>query len=330
MRFALFMLAMAALSFSSSCLDFENATDIVLYEQGPVIFAVLGLTTIVIAIAYMAGQFMSNPNYIVFAKDEAYHLGFSVVLLVAIGGILVTSCFVTQFFYGSLFENIEGIDEGCYFEGAGANDVADCYIDIAKADAKSISELYIERYIGELMDSTFAISIQFPLVDTYTSTAGAYRRIISNQYDIILNSFLVPALLSINMQKLALSFINENVVRWILPSAFFLRIFIPTRSLGNIFIAVVLGLYVIVPFMYVFNFAMYDALFDDCENYETAVYDNVVGGCNFNVVGQSIGNPLGFWGVARLIPQAFFLPNLTIALLVAFLGAANKALRTIG
>lgn len=327
MKLIYFFLAFFSTAFAASCLDFENATQIVLTEQGTAIFAVLGLTTMIIAIAYMAGQFMSNANYIVFAKDEAYHLGFSVILLAAIGGVLVSSCIFSDFFYTSLFTNIEGVDEGCYFEGSSVNDVADCYIDIAKADAKSISEGYIEKYINELMDSTFSFSINFPLVDAYTSTAGAFRRIVSNQYDIVLNSFLVPALMSISMQKLALSFINENVVRWILPTAFFLRIFIPTRSLGNILIALVIGLYEVVPFMYVFNFTMYDALLDDCAAYRDVVFDNAVDGYSEQ---NACDNPLGFWRVARLIPQAFFLPNLTIALLVAFLGAANKALRVIG
>jgi len=138
---------------------------------------------------------------------------------------------------------------------------------------------------------------------------------------------LIPALMSISMQKLALDFINENVLRWILPVAFLLRVFIPTRSMGNVLIALVLGLYVIVPFMYVFNFAMNDAVSGDCHLFSDAVCDYVVdsGDC-----ANTCGNPDGFWNVGRLIPQAFFLPNLTIAILVTFMTSINKALRVIG
>ena len=310
---------------STSCLG--NATDIVLTEQGTNIAYVIIITVILIAFAYMAGQFLGNANYIVFAKDEIYHLAFSAVLLAGIGGILVFSCYTFDFFYVSLFQELGELESGCYAPGSGINHVSSCYIRAAESDAKSMSEAYIKNYLNYLMDSTFSYSIQMPLVDTYTSTAGAYKRVISNQYDIVLNSFLVPALMSISMQKLLLDFINENLIRWILPSAFFLRIFIPTRSLGNILIAIVIGLYVIVPFMYVFNWAMYDAVFNDCISYQEAVCDNVVDGYN---CGNACNNPEGFWNVARLVPQAFFLPNLTIALLVAFLTAANKALRAIG
>ncbi|MBN1170415.1 hypothetical protein JXA56_05290 [Candidatus Micrarchaeota archaeon] len=327
MRKLLFILILVSASMAQSCLDFEDATSVVLEEQGTNIILVMIITVIIIAITFMAGQFIGNPGYTVFAKDEAYHLGFSVILLVTIGGVLVTSCYIMDFFYISLFENLGELPSGCYMQGSGINSVSSCYIRVAESDAKSLSESYIKNYLNYMMDSTFSYSIQLPLVDSYTATAGAYKRIISSQYDIVLNSFLVPALMSISMQKLALDFINENLVRWILPTAFFLRIFIPTRSIGNILIAVVVALYVVVPFMYVFNFAMYDAVFDDCHRYQDAVCDNVVDSYSCD---NSCNNPEGFWRVARLVPQAFFLPNLTIALVVAFLTAANKALRTIG
>jgi hypothetical protein len=168
-------------------------------------------------------------------------------------------------------------------------------------------------------------------MNSYTSTADSYKRIVSNQYDIILNSLLMPALLSIGMQKLGLDFIKENVVTWFLPTAFFLRIFVPTRQMGNMLIALSLGLYVIVPFLYVFNFAMYDALLnkDDCKEFHTAVCDFVADGghCTVNSV---CNNETGFWAIARLVPQAFFLPNLTIAILITFLAAINKALKVMG
>jgi hypothetical protein len=207
--------------------------------------------------------------------------------------------------------------------------VATCYIGMVKADGQAISENYINEYVGKMMDSTFSWSLQLPLVTSYTSTAGAYKRIVSNQYDTILNSFLVPALMSIGMQKIALDFINENMVNWVLPSAFVLRFFIPTRHMGNLLIALVVGVYVLVPFMYVFGFAMYDALLTtgDCDSFKAAVYDfHVDGGSDV----ATCGNPNSFWHVARLIPQAFFLPNLTIVVLITFLTAMHKALTVIG
>jgi hypothetical protein len=190
------------------------------------------------------------------------------------------------------------------------------------------------------MDSTFSWSIQLPLVDSYTITGAAYKRIISNQYDMILNSFLIPALVSISMQKLLLNFINEDAIRWILPIAFLLRIFIPTRQMGNILIALSLGLYVIVPFMYVFTLSMYDASINMCNtsgsySYANAVCDSPIDSYSCPVTNavteaQVCSNTDGFWNVASLVPQAFFLPNLTLVVLITFFGSVNKALKVIG
>jgi len=329
MRLALFLLFVFGLSFQASCLDFVDAPEVVLAEQGTNIVLVFMLTAIIIASAYMIGRTINKVDYVVFAKDEAYHLGFSLLALLGIGGVLVFSCYAMDMFYESLFENLSSeLSEGCYDSpGQGMNVVSSCYMNKMKKFSSGLSESYIDHYIEELMESTFTYNIQIPLLTSYSSTAGAYRKVVSNQYDIINNSFLIPALMSISMQKLMLDFINENVLRWILPVAFLLRVFIPTRSMGNVLIALVIGLYVIVPFMYVFNFAMNDAVAGDCNLFADAVCDYVVDSYD---CANTCANAEGFWNVGRLIPQAFFLPNLTIAILVTFMTSINKALRVIG
>jgi hypothetical protein len=330
MRALFFLLLMAGIGFSTlSCIG--NATEIVLTGQGVNIGIVLMLTIIVIAAAYMAGSVLTNANYIVFAKDELYHLGFSVVLLAGFSGVLLFSCSVMDMFFVSLFDNLGTLPSGCYSTGSSMQGAATCYINKVRNDATRISEHYIQNYLDKLMDSTFSWSLQIPLLNTYTSTAGAYKRVQSNQYDMILNSFIIPALMSVSMQKIMLDLISENVITWVLPAAFLLRVFIPTRQMGNILIALSLGLYIIVPFMYVFNFAMYDVVNtkDDCLQFSDAICDFTVdSGCGDP--DQTCDNPNGFWQVGRLIPIAFFLPNLTIAILITFLGSIHKALRVIG
>ncbi len=329
-RVAVFLLLLFGVIFPTfSCIS--NATDVVLSEQGTLIWVVIMLTVVVIACAYVAGSVLTNANYTVFAKDELYHLGFSVAILVGFSSLVLLSCNVADLFYTSFFHNIEGSLQGDCFNENSMQATASCYMGLVKGDATSLSKSYIKNYLDKLMDSTFAWSIQLPLVNSYTSTAGAYKRIISNQYDLILNSFLVPALMSVSMQKIVLDFIRENIIQWILPAAFVLRVFIPTRQMGNILIALALGLYILVPFMYVFNFAMYDASnsSEDCQNMKDAVCDNAVDG-SCSSPAQACSNPNSFWNVGRLIPVAFFLPNLTIVILITFLSCMHKALRVIG
>ena len=51
---------------------------------------------------------------------------------------------------------------------------------------------------------------------------------------------------------------------------------------------------------------------------------------NCSAPSSACGNPYGFWFVAKLIPQAFFLPNLTIAIIIVFVSSIDKALRAMG
>ncbi len=327
------LLAVAAIHAGGSCTT--DATGVVLSGEGTNILLAMMLVVMLIAAAYIAGTALSNANYIVFAKDEAYHLGFSLLMLVAFSGTILLSCNVGDMFYSAVFHNLGTLPAGCYSPSNGMNDTAICYANKVQGDAQRMAESYIKNNIKMIMDSTWSYSIQWPLMNTYTSSAGAYKKIIANQYDMILNSFIIPALVSVSMQKLLLDFVTTSVIQWILPAAFLLRVFIPTRQMGDILIALAIGLYVLVPFMYVFSFAMYDAVGTsaDCEKFAQAVCDPVLDHYDCGDAASAKAtcqNPDSFWNVARLLPVAFFLPNLTIAVLVTFLGAVHKGLKVIG
>lgn len=313
---AVFLFLFVSLA-SAQCV--ENTTSIILQEQGGNIGIVLMLTVVIIAIAYMAGSVTGKPEMLIFSKDELFHLFFSIILLLSFSGLMAFSCQITQFFFTSTFENLDNVQ--CYADGAGLSTVSTCYLDQMENTAKQMSTEYIRQNIKKTMDSAFLLAIPIPLTNTLSMVAGSYRRVHAQQYDMLLNSFALPALLSISMQKILLDFINENVITWILPIAFLLRVFIPTRQMGNILIALAVGLYLIIPLFYTFNLAMYDSVLNECSTFSAAIEDRVLGSCN---------DPYSFWAVAKLVPQAVFLPNLTIALFITFMAAVNKALKVIG
>jgi len=314
---------------TTNCIN--NSTYGIFVEQGELIITVIIFTIVIIAVAYMAGSVFSNTSWVVFAKDEIYHLGFSILFLMAFSGILVGTCFTMQGLYQVLEENLETTFTPLSCSGSDLTDVAYCYIEKVSADATELSETYIQQQIAEMMDSSYAWSFAMPLVNSYTLTGEAYKRIRSNQYDMIASTILVPVIVSINMQKLMLGFINENIIQWILPIAFLLRIFIPTRQIGDLLIALCIGVYVIIPFMYVFELTSYDTITtSDCSQFEDAVCDRVVDGNCPGVSGYVCENSFGFWQVGRLLPFAFFFPNLTIVIFIAFMSAVHKGLRAIG
>jgi hypothetical protein len=328
-RLLLFLLLVSS-AFALDCI--ENATAWILQEQGLLIVAVLILTTLIIAISYVVGSFTGNVNFTVFAKDELYHLGFSVVLLLFFGTILLFSCDAIEMFYNTIFDEIgpETTPSLCYSSTATMGDVSLCYMQNLKSKSSRLAETYIDEYIGQLMYSTWTFSLSLPLMNSYSVSAGAYKRIWSAQYDTVLNMFILPALISINIQEMMLTLVVVEFVKWLFPIAFLLRIFIPTRQMGNMLIALGMGLHLVVPFFYVFNLAMYDILFQDCTVFPYVAPDGDVEYITNDFVFGPCGDPGSFWQVASLIPQAFFLPNLTIALVVAFMVSVNKALRVIG
>jgi hypothetical protein len=318
MRKLLFLLLLfAAISFPASCI--QNATNVIFSEQGTNIVLVIVIVGMVIALAYMIGSLTSNPRFTVFAKDELYHLGISILLLASFSVIIGSSCSIMGFFYSSTFEKLNVTS--CYNPGEDLNTVSNCYIKMVKSDAEFTAQRFLKEYINNQMYSTLSITIQVPFINAQTVSAEAYRKVYSQQYDLVLNSFIIPALLSLNIQKIILEFVSKNVISWILPIAFLFRVFIPTRQMGNFLIALSIGLYIFLPFLYTFNLAMYDISSQDCSKFKLATDDVVFGdGCS----------TYGFWNVGRFLPQAFFLPNLSIALFITFMSAVNKALRVIG
>lgn len=339
----------------SSALECEGEElSVLIGDQGGNIGAVLMLTAVVTAIAYMLGKVTGNPRFIIFSKDEIYHLAFSVLLLVGFSGLLVLSCNTMDFFFmNTLGELAEEGDLRCYSDFTTIDTISQCYLNSAASRGESISEYYIQQYVDNIMWSTLSMSIALPLFDAYTAVVASYKRVVSNQYDTILNTFLIPAVASLRMQQLLLGFINHNIIAWVMPSAFLLRMFIPTRSMGNVLIALAIGVYILVPYLYTFNLAMVDVALttEDCYREVNATFlgeplhiydavcDSVVDGyacwdyADDDIVEdreRACTNNYGFWMVAWLVPQAFLLPNLTIALIVTFIGSVARALRVIG
>lgn len=335
-----FMLVLFSLSFSQNCPPptddcVSNITNIILCEQGGNIILAFMLMTMLVSSAYIIGRFLGDARFITWSKDELYHLLFSAVLLIIFGGILSFSCIMMDSFFTLSMESMDG-DYTCYQPGQPISQVSSCYLSLMKSRSERVAQHHINEYIENNLEATFTGSVSLPLLDTYTLTAGAFRIIHARQHDFIVNTFLVPAILSISMQKIFLDLITENVLVWVVPSAFILRILSPTRQFGNILFVLSIGLYVLVPFMFTFNLAMYDMVSDECTASPPAGPSIAEATCDLVFDGECsepsvvCENPYSLWFIAKIIPQAFFLPNLVIAVVITFVTAGEKALRVIG
>lgn len=325
---AFLLLLLSAISSASplaACAN--NLSDVVRSEAGQYIGVAIALTIMIIVLAFMISTATNNANLSVFYKDELYHLFFSVVVLLGFSSIFYFSCASFSYFMDSTFTPAfasAGVANICYSGLESPQTVATCYFTHLETQVRAFVTQALRSSINNEMDSTMVISFTNPVSGGVYLPFSAYKKTYSMQFEMLANTFAMPALVSISMQKILLGF-SSDLVKWLLPIAFFLRILLPTRQMGNMLIALSLALYIIIPVFYAINGAMDQIVFNDCHSYDAAypglIKDAVMGDCD---------SATSFWLVARALPQAFFLPNLTLALVVTFLSGISKALKVIG
>ncbi len=329
------LILLISCSFAVSCV--QNAGQKVMDGAGPIIIVAAFLSVAVIAIAYMYGSAMGNAHSIVFAKDELYHLGFSLVLVLSISGIIASSCLVTGYIFDIAFSQLGGgLYNSCGGSGAELGDLQSCTISQAISDAEMMTTQFTAMDINSMMSANWAYTYAVPFSDVVTTVASGYKKTYAMQYETLTNTFVLPALVSLKMQKVLVGLLSRYSIEIILPLGFIFRMVPPVRRFGNFLLALSLGLYIVIPFFTTFNYLMYDAVNCACNDYSSILHDTVLDnngaqyGFGIHECGVACSSANGFWTVARLIPQAFFLPNLTLALFVTFLSAINKALSVIG
>lgn len=268
----------------------------------------------------MFGKSIQNAKILVFSKDEFFHLIFSVILVLSLFGIADLSCYIGEYFKVILF--VDAPPE-IYSPDMNITTIALSYLDVVKSDAVSLLNHYTYKSIKEEMDSSWLYTIYTFSGDTVSTSGNAYKRTYALQYDSLISMFINPILLSIGLQEILLRFLVDFSIPVIFPLGLLLRILAPTRSLGNMIIAFAIGSFVFLPLLYAFNASMYYTTMSesDCAEYGSAIDDHILGGCDSDE---------NFWNVAKMIPQAFFLPNLSLAIFITFLSAINKALRVLG
>ncbi len=332
MRYLLFLLSLIAISNAAlNCTDFSTLTSFTTDALSMFLSSLILLIILAIAIAYAFGNSFGRPDLVIWAKDEMYHLGISILVLMGLGALFSFSCLTINSFAEIMFSELSTELGPCYSSTFNMFSSAVCYSNKLESDAESLAEVYVRKYISELQDSAYIFSIAFPIFNQYTVPARAYKRVVSNQYNMVLNFFVVPSLMSIKAQKLILLFIERDLIKLMLPAAILLRFIPPLRQAGNFMLAIALALYVILPFFYLFGLTTYDLVFTEstCNgSLKYALYEGVLdewstkNTCNYSNA--------GLLSLMRLIPQAVFLPNLSLTMTLLFIMGVNKALRTIG
>jgi len=329
-----FILFFVSFSYAAACVQ-NTFEDIMNTSMGSYIAVAFAFTILVVVIAYFLGTTFNEASFLVFYKDELFHLFFSAILLSSVVGIMFFSCNVISGFLDFVLEDRPGDAQdffaestrtagsklsACYTGLESPQDIALCYFQKIEQETRALVKNSMRQSIDNEMRSTLVVTVSTPVTGSVSLPVGAYKRTYGSQYEMIYTNFAMPALISISMQRVLITF-AVDFARFLLPVAFFLRILPMTRTMGNFFIAVSIALYIIIPVFYALMGIMDEAVLPSCIQYEEMITDTVAGDCNTST---------SFWLVARAIPQAFFLPNLMLALIITFLSAINKALRVIG
>lgn len=356
-----FILAAALLISLASAADlygcYADSLDVITKYAGSTLGIIAMLMVFVISILYMVGEGFHKPEYIVLAKDEGFHLAVSMMVLLFFVTAMGVGCGIAQSGLDFAYENINAsatnVEDKCRTDTNApmtAQGMAACYEDMMLEDAENIIKSYTNKNIDLQLEASTYVSAQ-GIEGGVTYSQYAYKRTWASFMETMNSMFVLPAYVSIAGQQLLVRFFlgasgetemvtpegqgiqfvgpyetttrMPAVLEYMLPMAFIMRFLPVTRQVGNMLIAFSVGIYLIIPIFIALNGAMYTYTFttSDCERYEPLISDPVLGGCD---------SSYNFLTVARLYPQAFLLPNVTIAVFITFISSINKALKVLG
>ncbi|MDD5337093.1 MAG: hypothetical protein PHS02_01270 [Candidatus ainarchaeum sp.] len=322
---------------------------------GGLIALVIFTTIVALGLIYMVAYALNRQEYILLVKDELFHLGVSIAILIAFGMIMSVSCALVGDAFNFAYHNINkgSLTDPCYGQGTTVQSVSVCYMHSMEEDAKEIINTYTKANIDLQLKASGYVSY-YGLLSGTTFAPKAYMRSQAAFIDNVNNIFVIPAYVSIYAQDVFMRYFVGYATRdeagnitnpsailgLLLPGAFVLRFFPPTRQVGNMLIAFSVGIYLIIPVFIALNAIMYQYTFTPQDCSTIPLYRDV------------IADPISIWGgsavtgsadqallcdssasllaVARLYPQAFLLPNIIIVVFIAFMTSVNKALKVLG
>ncbi|MEM4348517.1 MAG: hypothetical protein QXN37_03025 [Candidatus Anstonellaceae archaeon] len=250
------------------------------------IFFAFALAISIIVIAFMAGEFFSNPPLKAFAKGEASELIVSaIVLLLAFllatpGGIfdIVAEGFILHgvppdrvcpewaakhgpFTNGKWSNGNLAYAQADYFLGCRPQLIFSFYPIVAEGVILNklilgYNALMLNEFVIGLLSTLstgFSLPILYPFMKLDVSLAPWIAMVPLNDVHTALVDILGATIASVMAQKLLLTFIEETALSVFLPFGLVLRAFPLTRKTGSTIIAVVFAAYFVYPITILIN-----------------------------------------------------------------------------
>ncbi|VVB65460.1 Uncharacterised protein [Candidatus Gugararchaeum adminiculabundum] len=274
----------------------------------------LMLMLLLVSIAYMLSQAFKRQDWELWARMELVQVGVSFLIVIFIGGFAYSMCSASVFLAGGdPFEiseqYISNINWHYLFP-------AHYQLQVLSFQSSALSTLYTKFGTGNW-------NFQFPV---FPGVGGI------SQVSTTLMVMLSPISLSMVSQLVLLQFIQTIALQAILPVGLILRIFPVTRDAGSFLIASAIAFYIIFPWTYVVNAKAFESIWGNDPIAKMTESVNA----HFSMANFMPGFFTGFMNperfmllyatLARTIPQALFLPALSMVITVTFIKAFTKVM----
>jgi len=265
------------------------------------------LVSLAIAGAYMYGHAMQSERADVWAKDEAANLLISVLLFAGLVAVFTGACTLAS-------------------EYADANPFVASYryLDrlVYNTGLESARFLVLESLRNQ-KDATRYLYIGFVPYTGHGIGADANYRALSANKEFMVD-LLLPMAASLSAQRQILQIIEIFASSMLLPFAFILRVIPMTRDAGNMLIALFFGIYIVAPTLYAMSGAAFEKVLAN------PVMHGVYSFSDWSLGSDSV--PLQekwLFRIGSLMPQAVFVPNLVVVVVVTCTMSLAKGLRAI-
>ncbi|MCX6773142.1 MAG: hypothetical protein NTV88_05245 [Candidatus Micrarchaeota archaeon] len=271
--------------------------------------------TLLIAASYMYGSFMHNENFLVWSKDEAKNLFITALMFVGLAAFFTGSCNIALGFTG----------------GQSPFDATNNYLNkLLYSNGEPLLRELVQSSLGNQADATPYLNLGFTPYFGHAAATSANLRALSANKELMIDMYL-PLVASLSAQKQLLQIIQLVAASVLLPFAFVLRIIPQTREFGDMLLALFFGLYIVLPTFY----AMSGAAFETVLTSPMAHIESGKPIYSFHDFAfDSRSPPLAMnkeplFRLGSTLPQAVFMPNLAIIVLITCVMSLSKGLHAI-
>jgi len=206
---------------------------------------------VLIAVVYMLGNILKNPNLILWAKNELVNFFWSAVLILIVGVALSISCLsIVYFASGAYPENFKTINS--------PTDIILNYLQILMSSGRDHYFDLLSSSLDNIFDSTETIVVSDGGFLPWTGSGGISYNAGKREwaaYKEMLGMYLASLLGSIYAQYLLFSNLFPLILSFVLPTGIFLRIIPIFRDVGDFLIALSIVLYLFLPTFYLIMLA---------------------------------------------------------------------------